>query len=301
MLQISKLLFTDEDVSKPVIQLSAVEAYILIAAAFLHDAGMVASSEEKERILKSDAWKGWATGSGDGAERWQKITNFREGPEPHDVGVRNFLADIQVRYLIAEFIRRQHHARAAIVIEQYQNQLGRFAYDDVQLQRAISRVCVTHGLRHRDLEDSGRYPYEQDIRGEKVNVRLMAILLRLGDLLDMASNRCCPLLLNAASPLPADSLPHWTEYQRISRATKPERITVFAECMTQDQHRVLQDWCEWLVDETQHARTLMARSTRHSDWKPPFAQFEKDSIVIRQRRHLCSFRMDVPARPGHHS
>lgn len=44
--QISKLLFTNEDVSRPVIKLSAVEAYILIAAAFFHDAGMVASNPE---------------------------------------------------------------------------------------------------------------------------------------------------------------------------------------------------------------------------------------------------------------
>lgn len=278
--QISKLLFTNEDVSRPVIKLSAVEAYILIAAAFFHDAGMVASNAEKEQILKSDAWKDWTTGNGDGAERRQKIENFRGGQEPPEEGLRDFLADIQVRHLIAEFIRRQHHARAAIVIEQYQNQLGRFAFDDRQLQETISKVCVAHGLKHRDLEDSDQYPYEQDIIGETVNVRLMAILLRLGDLLDMSSNRACPLLLNAASPLPADSLPHWTQYHRIDRQTRPGLIEIRAKCMTQDEHRVLQDWCQWLVDETQHAYTLMARSTHHANWRPPFAKFEKGSIII---------------------
>lgn len=51
VLQLSKLLFKDERQRKPVIRLSAVEAYILIAAAYLHDAGMVASDREKIEIL----------------------------------------------------------------------------------------------------------------------------------------------------------------------------------------------------------------------------------------------------------
>src|SRR2546425_13044080 len=38
--QISKLLFDDES-QQPVIRLTPVEAYVLIAAAYLHDAGMV--------------------------------------------------------------------------------------------------------------------------------------------------------------------------------------------------------------------------------------------------------------------
>src|SRR5437879_3511886 len=67
--QISKLLFKDDDPEQPVVRLSAIEAYIVIAAAYLHDAGMVVSDQEKSEILDSEDWKKWTTGEGGGAKR----------------------------------------------------------------------------------------------------------------------------------------------------------------------------------------------------------------------------------------
>ena len=271
VLQVSKLLFKDDDPERPIISLSSAEAYILTAAAYLHDAGMVASDKEKAEILSSDAWKSWVT-DGPAAKRWQAVQAVRESNEPADDTVRNFLADVQTRFLIAEFVRRTHHLRAAGVVTQHEAALGRFAFDDPILLRTISDVCVAHGLRPHELDDRDRYPDRRDVRGQPTNVRFMAILLRLGDLLDMSYNRACPLLLNAACPLPADSLAHWTQYRRIThRLTAPDRVEITAECQTQDEHRLLQDWCKWLVDEVREARTLMAHVQRHSAWEPPVA------------------------------
>ena len=59
ILQLSKLLFHEDDVRQPVLNLSAIEAYILCASAMLHDSGMVASDDEKERILQSVEWADW--------------------------------------------------------------------------------------------------------------------------------------------------------------------------------------------------------------------------------------------------
>src|SRR5438552_7756161 len=89
----SKLLFTDGNPTTPVVDLSAIEAYVLIAAAYLHDAGMVASDSEKQEILRSDAWRDWTSDGGGGAKRWREIQDFREGSVPLDGNVRNFIAD----------------------------------------------------------------------------------------------------------------------------------------------------------------------------------------------------------------
>lgn len=285
IIQMSSLLFGDDDPITPAISLSAVEVYILIAAAYLHDAGMVASDREKAEILKSDEWRFWAL-EGGGAARWRELEVFRYGVQPANEDLRNFLADVQVRFLISEFIRRTHHIRSAEVITQYQAQLARCAFDDPLLQRTISDICVAHGLRGYELDDRERFPHQRDIRGEKVNVRLLAILLRLGDLLDMSSDRACPLLLNAACPLPAESLAHWTQYQRIThRNTSPARIEITAECYNGEEHRVLQDWCQWIVDETRNASILMAHSPRHADWKAPEVAISGDSATIIVRPH----------------
>jgi hypothetical protein len=280
ILQISKLIFKNDDSTQPVVELSAVEAYILIAAAYLHDAGMVVSDKEKVEIIQSDEWISWIT-EGAAANRWEKIKELRNTAEVVNPDVRNFFADLQTRFLIAEFVRRKHHIRANVVISEYQSLLGRFGFDDQLLLRAISNVCIGHGLGKYDLEDTERYPDRTNIMGDNVNVRFLAILLRLGDLLDMRSDRACPLLLNAANPLPSDSLAHWSQYKRLTHhLTDTDRIEIIAKCENQEEHRFLQDWCQWLVDETLNARELMARCTRHGSWIPPTASIDGKAPTI---------------------
>jgi molecular chaperone HtpG len=261
ILQLSKLLFMEEDPERPVLNLSPIELYILMAAAYLHDAGMVSSDREKAVILSSDEWKEWVAEGGGGFRRWHETQALRDASHPEDAAVRNFLADLETRFLLAEFVRRAHHLRAKDVIVQYEPLLAGFSFGDGALRRAIADTCVAHGLHHYELDDSERYPDRRDIHGYPVNLRLMAVLLRLGDLLDLSHDRACPLLMNAASPLPADSFAHWTQYDRIvGRLTAPDRIEIAAECETDDEHRILQDWCDWIVREISNAANILSRS-----------------------------------------
>lgn len=280
--QLSKLLFHDDDVERPFIALSGIEAYVLCAAALLHDSGMVASDTEKRSILESPEWREW-TSTGSGAERFAATNALRNAAKPADSSVRNFLADVQLRFLLAEFIRVRHHERSGRFLSQHQPVLGRFAWDDPLLARTIADVCIGHGLDQRSLDDSDAYPLVRDVHREKVNVRLMAILFRLGDLLDIESDRACPLLLNAASPIPSLSRAHWTQYQRIRhRVTTPEAISIVAECVTQDEHRILTDWCNWIQAETEGAVRLLQASRYHSAWRPPRAVVgDQGTIQIR--------------------
>jgi len=283
VLQLSNLLFKDDSPDKPIVALSPAETYILIASAYLHDAGMVVSDKEKATILLSDEWKSWSSGDGSGAKRWNEIQEFRQKPG-ENIALHDFVADIQTRFLIAEFLRRTHHQRSASFITQHQATLGRFAFDDPMMLRTIADVCLAHGLRQYELDDNERFPERRDIRGDKVNVRFMSILLRIGDLLDLSCDRACPLLLNAACPLPPESFAHWSKYQRVThRMTAPDRIEITADCETQEEHRFLLDWCQWLVDELREARNRMARATRHNDWIPPTAEIDSatSSIIIR--------------------
>jgi hypothetical protein len=121
----------------------------------------------------------------------------------------------------------------------------------------------------------------------------------------MSYDRACPLLLNAASPIPADSLAHWTQYQRIKLVdVAPDKISLLAECQNEEEHRFLHDWCSWLVSELDQARRLMTRSERHADWIPPIAtidQASNNTIKIGPApgaRYIPArwrFELDVPA------
>ena len=291
--QISNLLFTDGDHTQPIVHLSAVEAYVVAAAAYLHDAGMVASEQEKTDVMRSEDWQAWISGQGGGAKRWEQIQALRQGLTAAQVEVKDHLADLETRFLLAEFIRRTHPQRASRLIREQEGAFARFAFDNPLLLRTIADVCQSHGLKLYELDDHDRYPDRRDLFGEKANVRFLAILLRLGDLLDMSSDRACPLLLNAACPLPADSLAHWTQYSAITHfMVAPDKIEITAECGTQDEHRVLRDWCQWLADEVREAGIVMARAERHRTWCLPVVSMSETSGTIKIRP-----RADAKYRP----
>jgi molecular chaperone HtpG len=282
--QLSQLLFYDDDAERAVIELSAVEAYILITAALLHDAGMVCSQAEKAAILDSGDWAQWVAASSSRTEKIEALRAFREASVPASSELRNMLADFGLRQMIAEFVRRTHHMRVVPILEQNEAALAGFAFGDASLRATIAATCESHGLASPELDDAQRFPDRRNLRDEAVNVRLMALLLRISDLLDVSPERACPLIQSAAAPLPDESVAHWNQFERFRhRLTAPDRIELDAECETADEHRLIRDWCQWIVDEVTSARTLMAGTHRHAGWTPPLASMTGSDATISVR------------------
>jgi molecular chaperone HtpG len=285
IVELGRLLFRDN--KRPTVRaLSPLEAYIVGAAAYLHDAGMVVSETEKRALLESEGWSAWLLET-KRHEDWDAIQGIRSGTNPAapgNVTARHFIADLKTRYLLAEYFRERHHTRAADVVRYRLRDLTDFGLGNSQVLETIAEICEAHGLSAAVLNDSERFPFRRDIFTETVNVRLLAILLRLGDLLDMRSERACPLLLSAASPLPTSSYPHWSQYQRIfEKAVTPDEIKITANCHTQEEYGLLEDWCRWITDEVSNAGSLLARSTRHESWKPPVATMGGSAATIQIR------------------
>lgn len=215
VVQLSMMLFPDKPRSKPVLDLNATEVFVLLCAIYLHDSGMVVSPKEAADILTSDAWKTWTTGTGGGAGKYASIQAAKCGTEPANKVLRDFLADVQLRYLLAEYVRRTHAERSSQFVSAENGVWKPYLLNDSMVVDAVARLCAAHGLKHHELDDNERYPDDWAIQGERVNLRLLAVLLRLADILDFRIARACPWLMNAACPIPADSMPHWEAFERI--------------------------------------------------------------------------------------
>jgi hypothetical protein len=70
---LSRLLFVDGDAGQPVLALSDAETYVLACGAYLHDAGMVVSATEQERIVQSGEFQTWIAPGGPGHARYERI------------------------------------------------------------------------------------------------------------------------------------------------------------------------------------------------------------------------------------
>lgn len=275
--QLGCLLFVDGNPPEP--RLSAMEAYLLVVAAYLHDAGMVVSDEEKGALLTSDEWAAYVGLDGPGHASWAQLRDDISTAQRTDQSL--YKQGTHLRLLIADFLRRSHHLRAPQLFVTHNQLTEAFTLSDSSIERALSAICSGHGLSRESLQDDMNYPLHTDVRSEPVNVRLMTIFLRLADLLDMRNARACPLLLPALEHLPEEGQVYWKQYERIRvHRTTPAEIRVMAECQTQDEHRLLRDWCQWLVDETRFASSLLDRQDRHGSWLPPTATIDGPSPTI---------------------
>lgn len=272
--QLSRLLFRESASGgsdpEPVAHFSAAEAYCLICSAYLHDMGMVVSPGEQVEILASDTWKAFVAEDGKGHHAYSKYTDLRTQAQTGSPDKYHFLADAALRYVIADFVRRDHHERGATTLQMHDFLKHLVDDGDSVAFDTIAAICVGHGLDDRDLGDKERFPEERDVFGDKVNVRFLARLLRIGDLLDMDTRRSDPMSARAVAPLPPDATPHWRQYStKKHENVSPDAIEFRFECQDQDTHRILRDWLGWLEAEVRATAVGQLHARRHRDWTPP--------------------------------
>lgn len=263
--------------SKFIKTLSAAEIYCLLCAAYLHDIGMVVSPERAALILTTDSWQQFVAPGGRGYEKYQKYQSARANNI--DTPDRTaFLSDSALRYLIADFARRDHAERAKPTLKLHPFLKQLVDHGDPVAFDTIADIAVGHGLDEAGLADESRFPDRRMVLHQEVNVRFLARLLRIGDLLDMDTNRGSPTACIAASPLPADATPHWRQYSsKKDELVAPDTIRYRFECDDQETHRVLRDWFGWLESEVRNTGLEQMHSGRHSTWRAPLCRVSSQS------------------------
>jgi molecular chaperone HtpG len=282
VLQLSKLL---EPTGSPAgTSLNHAETYLLIAAAYLHDTGMVVTDSHLQAAVSSPEWASFVGRDATVAADIATIESIN--PATSDAE-QVFLAGLAQRLHLASFFRSQHAKRAEVAINGALSVDTTLCVGEPAAVKALVAICRGHGIERSDLLDEDAYPTQQDLFGEPVNVRLLTILIRVGDLLDMRVDRACSELRAAADPMPTSSAPHWDQYKRIThRTTSPREIRLTAQCETADEHRLLRDWCGWLADEVNESSRIL-RSTRWPDerpWTPPLVSVDGPAPTIRIER-----------------
>lgn len=265
--QLSLLLFKG---NKCAVSFSSAEAYCLICAIYLHDIGMVVTRSRIDEIIASESWNAFKTPKGKGYESYSKYEALLNDPILNKTERGVFLANATLTQIIAEFVRERHHEFGKTVLEMHPF-LRRVVDDGDSITfEAIAEIGVGHGLNSNELTDTNRFPEERLVLGEMVNVRFLARLLRIGDLLDVSAKRADPLSAVAAGPLPPTALPHWQQYSAKKHENISPRIVEFTfECKDQETHRVLRDWFGWLESEIRTTGLEQMHAARHKGWTAP--------------------------------
>ena len=155
-----------------------------------------------------------------------------------------------VRWLVSDYIRRQHSKRNAKVRErvvaQDNSEVPKRLYEIVTL---VSKLHTFDG--YDAIMERLRYR-EKGIGAELIYPRFTAAMLRLGDVLDVENNRFSLYSVEHMSQMPEESSTHMLKHEAISHIIiTPEEIQVEAESDQIEVCQCAQDWFHLIEREVQ--------------------------------------------------
>lgn len=251
-------------------QLSATDCFAILHTVYIHDIGMVILANDRERIVESDEFVEMIEDLVDGADNdlknaarlLKKNYYYEETNEEIDYDSSDFynakkklyVDKLETYYavvqLLAEYQRKCHGEKAASNVKD-----GIFDKDKLRAEFTTSGVPMRIFFRiadcarlHTDWEFQHilELPTEENgYENDMLHPQFIAVMLQLGDALDIDNNRFHPFAHAFSGHFPIKSQDHYNKHLAI-RTLKitPEEIVVEADCETREAMRLIRNECD---------------------------------------------------------
>ena len=222
-------LILGEDISS----LNPIEIALLLLSAYYHDQGMVPEAEEWNQIENSPKFKR-------SLDRW-KIENPNlsiierqlDDPRLSDTE-KESLSSKRNQHLDAhrtEYLRMTHGERAEQLVNRLFGGANRLIVSSNDLAPTLGRLCASHVWSASRLTDENSFRVDQVIGTHSINLRFLAVILRLADILDFDRDRTPEALLRTISLTSPISLIEWAKHRSVEGwEISPKRIRFSLAC-----------------------------------------------------------------------
>lgn len=238
-----------------IFKLSCTDLWLLLEAAYCHDLGMVISASKIQEVIDNGSFiRFFHTVQSDvhhDLHKYTKIFDEKDGKllfKSQEIKLSTFDA---VKFLFAEFFRKQHGINANDIIINPLGQLGvesPRAVIPTRLYELLGIVCTLHTKKFSEVM---KLPYvENGIALDKAHPRFVACLLRIGDLLDLDNHRFNESLIRTLNEFPEDSLAHIAKHHSINHFRVDNKyVEVSALCKNPRVARITRQWFDWIKEE----------------------------------------------------
>lgn len=252
---------------KRIKELSASDCFMLLHTVYIHDIGMVITYEEREAIVNNDKFIDMIKEMEDendpvfqrAIKALQKQNyDYQDESDKEKQLKRLYLDKLEVYYailhLIATFRRPEHGELSNERLEKWtlkSEKLGSgFSMAGIP-QRIFLWIAKCAGLHTAStFERIMELPQEDNgYASDYLHPRFVAVLLQLGDILDMDNDRFHPLTRECIGAMPELSERHYEKHQAIRRLyIKRDKISIEADCASQEALRLVRKECDMLKD-----------------------------------------------------
>ncbi len=250
-------------------ELSSPEVLLLILSAFFHDIGMAA--DERDVLAWKKVWDQTPV-LNDDHERSERarFDRYCSGRPEEMERLRRLraegnhsAAEVAQGYLISDYIRLTHADRGRQVIKADWD--GKICYRDVDLTVEFASICFSHNEDAAAVLDLDR----RMVCGPGVYacLPLVAVILRLADVLDFDGKRTPKVLLSHLFVRHPVSLREWTKHRAVeSWIISPAMIQFHAKCTHPAIEASIHAFCDLIDRELGtcgHVLTLLGEFHRN--------------------------------------
>lgn len=253
-------------------ELSASDCFVLLHTVYIHDIGMCITYEDRENIVKNkefiqmieDMEEEGDHSLSNAIEALKRTDYSYQNEEEEFVKMQKLYEDkLQVYYalihLISDYSRREHGVRSKERLYKWTlepDKLGiGFSLSGIPLRIFLSIANSAQLHTNPKFDEVLNLPQEDDgFALDYYHPRFISVLLQLGDILDMDNNRFHPLTKECMGTLPEVSQQHFDKHLAIRTLhIRPDKITIEADCRTQESLRLVRKECDMLTSMLEKA------------------------------------------------
>ncbi|WP_046178822.1 HD domain-containing protein [Domibacillus tundrae] len=249
----------DEKVIK---NLSVVELFVLAASLYGHDWGMAVSSGEREFIRSLSSMKNKENSLDADRDSYFLIDDekmfFIEFCQKNNLKRAEDGSVTVPDEFWREYVRETHALRSGKRV------LAFISKENQALASAVQKACEGHWADFSEIRNSDKYPEYYSVLNESINLRALAIYVRLIDLLDLTADRTPYILWKFVSPKNSYSKMEWKKHRALhglsfAPYTSGSRyVQVTGGTTEHDVYAALQDLSNWVDSQLKGCKDVMA-------------------------------------------
>ena len=233
-------------------KLSIVDLWLMLSAAYYHDCGMSIDKEDLQ-LLKSNEFLNYmeeaVVDKSHSMHKFGKLFKIVDNKiyyKKNTIKAKNINS---VKFLIADFLRVSHAKRSNNKIIKSNSLRLPGIYIPERIIKILGKICLAHGGTREFLMSLPRSE-ESGCGAEDCHPLYIACLLRIGDLLDIDSNRISEIVLNTLPDIPTNSKYYLDSNKSISHIRIDRKyIDIQATCRNYETAEILNNWFQWIDDE----------------------------------------------------
>lgn len=193
-------------------------------------------------------------------------------------------------------LRTNHPSNASIVIDAFFDEYLKLLDNEKRIRKVVKYVCAAHGFDLNELYNGSEYNTVDTISTDKVRFGVLAVMLRIGDLLDLDDKRVSQIaLLLLPEVFSEEAKSHNERHLHVERCRiEPDHLEIHVSAPDVSQYRIWKKWLGYLDEEIRFVNNEIANTGDGIT----YPKLEKSIITANGNYNIESLKFEIDENGG---